>query len=137
MAYATEGDAAFRIAANGLKHGSAVLTGGLGTTVEKTVARGLIKSEEHNTPISTPVDMIEARVVHEFLDGSSVIDEDTAAASCSSLFEAADAGSGSVVIGPMVANGWTCNGRSDGNGGWAFQQEFSFQGDALTETITF
>jgi hypothetical protein len=137
MAYATSADAAFRIATNGLKHGTAVQKGGLGTLFEKSVERGLIKSDAENTPISTPVSMITARVVHEFLDGSSVLGEGTTAANCTALFTAGDAGSGSSVIGPMVPGGWTLTGRSDGQGGWAMQQEHTFQGSALTETITY
>ena len=137
MAYATPADAAFRIAANGLKHGTAVQKGGLGTIFEKSVERGLLRSEADNTPISTPVSLITARVVHEFLDGSGVLAESATAANCTALFTAGDAGSGSVVIGPMLPGGWTLTGRSDGNGGWATQQEHTFQGSALTETITY
>jgi hypothetical protein len=104
--------------------------------MEKIVEREVLQAEEENTPVSRPVDRVDARTVFAVLDGSSMIAESTAAANCITEFKAADAGSGSVTHGPMVANGYVPTmGRNQG--GFRFEQEFVMEGTSLTETLTF
>jgi len=136
MAYATTADAGFRIATNGLKHGSSTLTGGIRSTLEKIINREILQSEEENTPVSRPVDLVDCRVIHEFLDGSSFIDEGTAAANAIANFTTAGGGSGAVTLGPTVAGGFTAT-MARNQGGHQYQQEFLMEGTALTDTVSF
>jgi hypothetical protein len=135
MAYATSGDAGFRIATDGLSHNNNSLSGGLYSSHEKIVEREAIKSEEENNPTARPVDAIDCRVLFRVLALSDVISEAAAAGNCVTSFKAADGGSGSVTHGPMVAGGYVHTaGRNQG--GHNIEQEFLHQGTALTETIS-
>lgn len=135
MAYATSGDAGFRIATSGLAHDGNALKGGLYSSHEKIVEREPIKSEEENNPTARPVDGVDCRVLFRCLGLADVISESASAGNCVTSFKAADGGSGSVTHGPMVAGGYVLTaGRNQG--GFNVEQEFLHQGTALTETIS-
>ena len=134
MAYATTADAGFRISST--KHGTTTLQGAVRATLEKVIDREILQATTENTPTARPVDRIDARVTYGFLDGSSCIAETVAAANCIVAFTEADGGSGSVTVGPMVVGGWTAT-MARNQGGHQWEQNFEFQGTALTETISF
>lgn len=134
MAYATTADAGFRIAS--LTHAGNQLKGAVRATLEKIVDDEPLAAEAENTPISRPVDRLDARCVFGFLDGSSAIGHAAAAGNCVANFTAADGGAGSATFGPMLARNITAN-MSRNQGGHQWEQEFRFQGTSLTETISF
>jgi len=134
MAYATTADAGFRITT--VTHSGSQIKGAVRATMEKIVEREILQCEAENTPISRPVDRIDARTVFTFLDGSGRVAETVAAANCVTNFTEADGGSGSVTHGPMLANGYTAT-FARNQGGHQYEQEFVFQGTALTDTLSF
>jgi hypothetical protein len=134
MAYATTADAGFRITS--VTHNAVQLKGAVRATVERIVEREILQSEAENTPVSRPLDRLDARAVFAVLDGSGLIGHAATAGNCVVNFSEADGGSGAVTVGPMLANGWTGN-FARNQGGHQYEQEFVFQGNALTETLTF
>lgn len=133
MAYAAEGDAGFRISSfSGLV---AANLGKLAATIEKIINREVIQADANNAPVARPVDEIDARITLESLDVAMATSETTAAANQTVGIQQADGGSGSIVMGKMVAGSVMHTFRRR-MGGFGSHQTLEMQDSSLTYTPT-
>lgn len=132
MAWAAEKDSGFRQTA--VAHDGTTLAGARNAVFEKIIDDEVIAVEENNTPMSRPVDRIDARSVVRIADLAGKRAESATAGNLVSSFTAADGGSGSITFGPLVPRGFTI--AQDRNiGGHYLEQEYRMEGSALTETV--
>lgn len=132
MSYAAEGDAGFRISSfSGLI--SAI--GRLAAMAEKIINREVIQADANNAPVARPVDEVDSRMTLESLDQAMAVAESTAAANQTIGIQQADGGSGSLVMGKMVASSVQHTFRRR-MGGFGCQQTLEMQDSTLTYTPT-
>ena len=133
MSFSTEANAGFRI--TGFTHNATALLARIRCLLEKLVIREAIRADANNTPVSRPVDELDARVSLDFLDNSGAISHTAASANITENYSEAGGSSGSIIMGPMVAGSVTHNhGRK--MGGFGVQQVFELEGTSLTYTPT-
>jgi len=132
MAYSDASNAAFRLTT--VTHGGTELAGALGCTIRKIVDRAILKADKDSTPISRPINLIDAIADITFLDQSGPIAHGASVGNIVATFSTGAGGSGSITIGGMVAGSVTHNlGEGPGKN---VSQEFLFQGSSLTYTPT-
>ena len=132
MAYTNANQAVYRITS--VLHGSSTLVDVKSCTVEKVINFDILRADKDNTPVSRPINMIDARVLVNFLDTNSPIAHTVSAANVVANFTGGDGTVGSITIGTMKAGSVTHS--LNPYDAKEISQEFVFQGTSLTYTPT-